>query len=179
MGVEAGQAEFDFRIRGLRPNAVHVRIQPPEVVVEDVKLALDLLGRDVLGGGAVHHVENHGDGDHGVLIGRPLLCHDRRPLRSVLLNALGFSGVFLQSHHLDVLLVRKTAAFSRDNSLCVGRCKTGVLSDKSEWTQTNTEQRECKRDTVHTVGIFSQITPNHVITCAWLKFSIHIFCNWM
>ena len=119
MGVEAGQAKFDFRIRGLRPNVVHVGIQSPEVVIEDVELALDLLGRDVLGGGAVHHVEDHGDGDHGVLVGRPLLCHNRCPLRSVLLNALGFSGVFLQPHHLNVLLMGETGPFHWNGSYTI------------------------------------------------------------
>ena len=146
--VNAGQTEFDFRVRGLRPDVVRIGVEPAKVGVEHVQLGLDLGVGDVLVRGAVDHVEDHGDGDHCILVGRALLGHDRRPFLGVRFDALDGIGILLKAHHLHMLLVGMTSAGG-------GRglgCQAGLLGVE-QWA--DNEQNE-EEQTVHEGSLGNQ-----------------------
>ena len=105
MGIEAGETEFDLGIGCLWPGIVLIGIQSAEVRIQHVELGLNLGIRNVFRRARINDVEHHGNGHHSILVVCPLLGHNGGPVCGMVFNLLLGVRVFLQAHHLDVLLM--------------------------------------------------------------------------
>ena len=140
--VKAGEAELDLRVRCLWPSVIGVAVQPSEVGVEHIQLCLDLGVGNVLRLRAIDDVEDHGDGHHRVLVVGALLGHNGRPFLGMLLDALHGIGVFLESHHLHVLLVGMAGPLGRKGRGGILGRKRGVLRNGRKGEQHSAAERK-------------------------------------
>ena len=115
--IAGGEAEFDFRVGGLRPEVVLVGVHPAEVIVQDLELLEEALVRNVLGAVRIDDVEDHWNGhDHGLHLGAvgPGLLAGLHKGGRLLFDVRMVLGIRrIHTHHLDMLLVCGTGALGR------------------------------------------------------------------
>ena len=125
--IEGCETEFDLGIGRLGPDIVLVGIGPPEILIQNVQLRLDLSVGNVLGTVGINNVEDHGNGHDDTLAGSPLFLDDGRPLGGMVLNLLMRIRKLLEAHELRVLLMGRAGALNRCGSIHIRVGKGGQL----------------------------------------------------